>query len=57
MSSSPGADGGAVCAAVCEPAVPAGEVRLPEAAGGVRHVQGRVLPALHRLQEGQRRGE
>ena len=37
--------------------MPAGEVRLPEAAGGVRHVQGRLLASLHRLQEGQRRGE
>ena len=37
--------------------MPAGEVRLPEAARGVRHGQGRLLPTLHRLQEGQRRGE
>ena len=57
MSFSPGPDGGPVRAAVSEPAVPAGEVRLPEAAGGVRHVQGRLLASLHCLQEGQRRGE
>ena len=52
-----GADCGALGPAVVLAAVPPGEVRVPEADGGVLHVQGRLLAALHRLQAGQRRGE